>query len=101
PPHIAIPPTLTGDPAREAAVDFYGPPATLDGSWKGTITVTHQRADFALVDGRVTSKALKIDNVPLAESRYKFTLRPGTKRLTGIMTAEGKEFMVVAERQRP
>jgi hypothetical protein len=101
PPHISVPPTLNGDPAREVALDFYGPAATLDGSWKGNITVSYQRADFALVDGKVTSKALKIDNVPLAESPYKFSLRAGTKRLTGIMTAEGKEFLVVAERQRP
>lgn len=98
PPHVLVPPTPTGDPAREVALDFYGQPATLDGSWKGTIAITYQRADFALVDGKVTSKALKIENVPLEEARYKFSLRPGTRRLTGIMFAEGKEFLVVAER---
>ena len=99
PPHVHVPPTPTGDPARAVALDFLGQPATLDGSWKGTIAITHQRADFELTGGRVTSKALKIENVPLAETKYKFTLRAGTKRLTGIMTAEGKEFLVVAERQ--
>ncbi|HYO78995.1 MAG TPA: S41 family peptidase, partial [Thermoanaerobaculia bacterium] len=51
PPHISVAPTLTGDPARDVALDFYGAPATLDGSWKGNITVSYQRADFALVDG--------------------------------------------------
>lgn len=101
PPHISVPPTPTGDPARAVALDFYGAPATLDGSWKGTITITYQRADFALVDGNVTSKALKIDNVPVEKTPYKFSLRAGTKRLTGTMLAEGKEFMVVAERQAP
>lgn len=101
PPHVSVPPTPTGDPARAVALDFYGPPGTLDGSWKGTVTISYQRADFALVDGKVTSKALKIENVPLEKTRYRFALRPGTKRLTGIMFAEGKEFMVVAERQEP
>jgi hypothetical protein len=99
PPHITVAPSLPADAARAVALDFYGAPATLDGSWKGSVTVAYQRADFALVDGKVTSKALKIDNVPLDQTRYRFALRAGTKRLTGTMFAEGKEFMVVAERQ--
>lgn len=99
PPHLSVPPTPAGDPARAVALDFYGPPATVDGSWNGTVAVSYQRADFELVDGKVTSKALKIENVPLEMTPYEFSLRAGSKRLTGIMVAEGKEFLVVAERQ--
>lgn len=98
-PQIAAPPSFEGDAAREAALDLYGKPATLEGKWRGTVKIAWQRADFQLVDGKVTSQALKIQNVPLAESPYKFDLQAGSKRLIGTMTAEGNEFLVVAERE--
>ena len=101
PPHISAPPSFGRDAAREAALDFFGAPASLAGAWQGTVAVTYQRADFRLVDGKVTSKALKIDNVPLDQTKFRFDLRGGTQRLAGTMTTpDGKVFLVVAERER-
>lgn len=98
-PHVRVDPSRTGDPARAVALDFFGAPTPLRGKWRGTISSAYQRSELTIEDGRITCPALKMDALPLDQSPYPFALRAGEKRLAGTMTANGREFLVVAVRE--
>jgi hypothetical protein len=74
------------DPLAVALDYFGGTPGTPAGSWKGVVTVEHERLPFALKDGKFSLE-------------HPFTVRAGTKRLAGTMTANGMEFLVTGERE--
>ena len=73
------------DPLAVALDYFGGTPGPAEGSWKGVVTIEHERRPFTLQDGRFS-----LD--------YPFAVRAGTKRLAGTMTANGMEWLVTAER---
>jgi hypothetical protein len=75
----------TRDPLAVAIDYFGGTPGPAEGSWKGVVTTEHERLPFTLQDGKFS-----LD--------YPFAVRAGTKRLAGIMTANGMEWLVTGER---
>jgi hypothetical protein len=74
------------DPLAIALDWFGGEPGPATGSWSGFVTIEHERLPFTLKDGKFS-----LD--------YPFTVRAGTKRLAGTMTANGIEYLVTGERQ--
>ena len=74
------------DPLSVALDYFGGTPGPPEGSWSGVVTIEHERLPFTMKDGKFS----------LA---YPFTVRAGTKRLAGTMTANGMEFLVTGERE--
>jgi hypothetical protein len=75
----------------EVALDYFGgtPSSAITGTWKGQVSIEHERVDVTIVDGKVITPDLQ---------QYKFVLRAGTKRLAGMMYASGLEFLVTATR---
>lgn len=90
-PHIAAPPSLSGDAAVATALDYFGgtPSSTITGNWSGVISVEYQRVPFTIKDGQINSPFRNVT----------FDLRAGTKRLAGTMRANGLEFVVTGVRE--
>lgn len=82
----SAPHVRTRDPLAVALDYFGGAPGPADGSWKGIVTVEHERLPFTLQDGRFSLN-------------YPFAVRAGTKRLAGTMTANGMALLATAERR--
>jgi hypothetical protein len=88
-PRETITPHVLTDTPLEAALDYFGIPATK-GTWEGVVSVAFQRLPVTIVDGVVTTPDLK---------EYRHSLRLGTKRAAGTMTTGGLEYLVTAERR--
>jgi hypothetical protein len=93
-PHVYVEPSLTGDAALATALDYFGAPVPLAGKWSGVVSIDFRRIPFTIEDGRITAEPLGLANVPLEQSPMPFALRAGTKRLAGMMSLDGKEFLV-------
>jgi hypothetical protein len=92
-PHVFAPPSLNGDAALAAALDFFGgaPSPTLTGDWNGVVAIEHQRVPLTIRDGKITAPNFK---------DARFELRAGTKRLAGTLrTSGGLEFVVAGVRE--
>ncbi|HYC91460.1 MAG TPA: hypothetical protein VEO54_19720 [Thermoanaerobaculia bacterium] len=70
---------LTRTHPLAVALDYFGgTPGPATGSWSGFVTIEHERLPFTMKEGKWSLS-------------YPFTVRAGTKRLAGTMTASGIE----------
>ncbi|HEX2062160.1 MAG TPA: S41 family peptidase [Thermoanaerobaculia bacterium] len=86
-PHVDIEPSFGSDAAMATALDFFGAPAEGGRRYTGVVSIDHERIPVTIVDGKIVEKDL---------AQYRITLRQGTKRAAGTMTAEGRDYLIVA-----